>query len=183
MNCPSCLQPVCRCHPVAWSIREWLALESNLKKPELLMYQAAQTIDELTARVEILSQERKYLNSSEQEILSAIVDRETAITTAQERIKELQTLLDSKFHDIDLEDKCENLQSALTKCQEYCQKYQELSKKREEKHMKEWQEEVTSLEALADRLVEAGMLDLRDFPDEEWAKGHNLHLQNIREGK
>ena len=118
------------------------------------------------------------------------------LTTAQERIRYLEEISERAGHDM------LQLQSALTKCQSEVKSWKEL--------FESMQDKKNELEALADKLVEAGKMkqhrsdeahtcwSLRDMPEHAFYTGkgyvgsnfcdcdadtHNLHLQKIREGK
>ena len=129
MTCPSCLQPVCRCHPVANQLREmikavnvdknvfeYLSKENDslfrLVETSLL---AAQTIDDLTKRCEELD---KMLDGRETPFESK------KYATAQERIKSLEAQLTQFRTDSDVQDQVVvDLQRQLTTLRAKVEKY------------------------------------------------------------
>ena len=97
MSCPSCQQPVCRCH-VAQTLRSILD-ELDLSVPYMgdvkrLALEAAQTIDELTKRCEELTARAGQLEQLPKIKDVQIAELEIKLITAQERIKELVEALE-----------------------------------------------------------------------------------------
>lgn len=190
--CPSCLQPVCRCHPVALKLREFCELYKHSVTtliPIVFVEQAATLIDELTARVDTL--EKEISGKDGWKDTCKRIDKENAywqkeLTTAQERIKEDEVVIRLRDGEIEeLGKVIASLQSALTKCQGEVKGWKEL--------FESMQDKKNALEALADRLLEEAKHPCSERcvamaeGSKEYchcgAKNWNLHLQQIREGK